>query len=175
MHCHTGIKIVSKWAWFLCRNQVQCYCLESSSFTDELDSCVGIQSSVIAQNQAHLPKSLIPYCNRSWEFKQKLRLRKRTWSHEEYFTKLVEVIFTTWPLDIELYLSLLYLFQPIMALFRPHPGEPNRVYFNWAHWGVGTLAHTLSSKSFSQFKIPCVQCRIDFRTYATVKKYWNQI
>ncbi|XP_071845493.1 ferric-chelate reductase 1-like [Apostichopus japonicus] len=28
----------------------------------------------------------------------------------------------------------------IMALFRPHPGEPWRNLFNWCHWGVGMSA-----------------------------------
>lgn len=28
----------------------------------------------------------------------------------------------------------------VMALFRPHPGTPNRPIYNWAHWSVGTLA-----------------------------------
>jgi len=31
----------------------------------------------------------------------------------------------------------LAVIQPIMALFRPHPGEANRFIFNWAHRGVG--------------------------------------
>lgn len=30
--------------------------------------------------------------------------------------------------------------QPIMAVFRPHPGEPRRNIFNWAHRIVGTIA-----------------------------------
>lgn len=34
----------------------------------------------------------------------------------------------------------LALAQPIMAAFRPHPGEPRRNIFNWAHRIVGTLA-----------------------------------
>lgn len=34
----------------------------------------------------------------------------------------------------------LALAQPIMAAFRPHPGEPRRNVFNWAHRIVGTLA-----------------------------------
>ncbi|XP_038068094.1 uncharacterized protein LOC119737669 isoform X3 [Patiria miniata] len=33
--------------------------------------------------------------------------------------------------------------NPIMAIFRPHPGTPKRPIFNWAHWSVGTLAHLL--------------------------------
>ncbi|XP_038068646.1 putative ferric-chelate reductase 1 isoform X2 [Patiria miniata] len=35
------------------------------------------------------------------------------------------------------------IINPIMAIFRPHPGTPNRPIFNWAHWGVGTTAHLL--------------------------------
>jgi len=31
----------------------------------------------------------------------------------------------------------LAVIQPIMALFRPHPGEAKRFIFNWAHRGVG--------------------------------------
>ncbi|XP_055351666.1 uncharacterized protein LOC129597976 [Paramacrobiotus metropolitanus] len=27
--------------------------------------------------------------------------------------------------------------QPIIATFRPHPGTPNRKYFNWIHWSIG--------------------------------------
>ncbi|KAJ7388047.1 DOMON domain-containing protein frrs1L [Desmophyllum pertusum] len=34
----------------------------------------------------------------------------------------------------------LALAQPIMAAFRPHPGEPRRNIFNWAHRIVGTTA-----------------------------------
>jgi len=34
----------------------------------------------------------------------------------------------------------LALAQPIMAAFRPHPGEPRRSIFNWVHRCVGTLA-----------------------------------
>eukprot|EP00091_Calanus_sinicus_P012535 TRINITY_DN28172_c0_g1_i1.p1 TRINITY_DN28172_c0_g1~~TRINITY_DN28172_c0_g1_i1.p1 ORF type:complete len:173 (+),score=48.27 TRINITY_DN28172_c0_g1_i1:30-521(+) len=36
---------------------------------------------------------------------------------------------------------LLALVQPIMAAFRPHPGDSGRKLFNWAHWGVGNGAH----------------------------------
>ena len=36
---------------------------------------------------------------------------------------------------------LLALVQPIMAAFRPHPGDAGRKLFNWAHWGVGNMAH----------------------------------
>jgi len=36
---------------------------------------------------------------------------------------------------------ILALIQPIMAAFRPHPGDSGRKLFNWAHWGVGNLAH----------------------------------
>ena len=39
---------------------------------------------------------------------------------------------------------LLALTNPIMALFRPHPGTPHRPIFNWAHWAVGNSAHLLA-------------------------------
>ncbi|CAL1540341.1 unnamed protein product [Lymnaea stagnalis] len=37
----------------------------------------------------------------------------------------------------------LTVINPIMALFRPHPGTSKRFIFNWAHWFVGTAAHIL--------------------------------
>ncbi|XP_022089206.1 putative ferric-chelate reductase 1 isoform X2 [Acanthaster planci] len=40
--------------------------------------------------------------------------------------------------------TVLGIINPIMALFRPHPGTANRPIFNWAHWGVGTGAHLLA-------------------------------
>lgn len=33
--------------------------------------------------------------------------------------------------------------QPVMAYFRPHKGDPARVYFNFAHWAVGGTAVAL--------------------------------
>jgi len=36
---------------------------------------------------------------------------------------------------------ILALIQPIMAAFRPHPGDDSRKLFNWAHWLVGNMAH----------------------------------
>merc|ERR1712179_306392 len=33
------------------------------------------------------------------------------------------------------------IIQPIMAAFRPHPGDSGRKIFNWAHWGVGNMAY----------------------------------
>ncbi|TRY72295.1 hypothetical protein TCAL_11262 [Tigriopus californicus] len=33
------------------------------------------------------------------------------------------------------------IIQPIMAFFRPHPNEPSRPIFNWAHWFVGNAAY----------------------------------
>jgi len=36
---------------------------------------------------------------------------------------------------------LLAILNPIMAVFRPHPGAPGRSLFNWAHWAVGNTAH----------------------------------
>merc|ERR1719347_2049882 len=35
----------------------------------------------------------------------------------------------------------LAIIQPIMAAFRPHPGDSGRKLFNWAHWSVGNMAH----------------------------------
>lgn len=40
----------------------------------------------------------------------------------------------------------MFLFQPIMSLFRPGPNDKTRPIFNWAHWGVGMLAQILASK-----------------------------
>ncbi|KAL8598989.1 hypothetical protein ACOMHN_006798 [Nucella lapillus] len=37
----------------------------------------------------------------------------------------------------------LTIINPVMAMFRPHPGESRRPIFNWAHWMVGTGAHIL--------------------------------
>uniref|UniRef100_A0A0B7ARA4 Ferric-chelate reductase 1 n=1 Tax=Arion vulgaris TaxID=1028688 RepID=A0A0B7ARA4_9EUPU len=37
----------------------------------------------------------------------------------------------------------LTVLNPLMAMFRPHPGTPNRPIFNWAHWFVGMTAHSL--------------------------------
>ncbi|XP_006815049.2 putative ferric-chelate reductase 1, partial [Saccoglossus kowalevskii] len=39
---------------------------------------------------------------------------------------------------------ILGLTNPIMAIFRPHPGEPKRHVFNWAHWAVGNSAFILA-------------------------------
>jgi len=36
---------------------------------------------------------------------------------------------------------ILAIIQPIMAAFRPHPGDSGRKIFNWAHWGVGNMAY----------------------------------
>merc|ERR1719400_2650033 len=36
---------------------------------------------------------------------------------------------------------ILAILNPIMAVFRPHPGAPGRTLFNWAHWAVGNTAH----------------------------------
>lgn len=33
--------------------------------------------------------------------------------------------------------------NPILALFRPHPGTPKRVYFNYSHWFVGSAARII--------------------------------
>ncbi|KAH7942563.1 hypothetical protein HPB49_025325 [Dermacentor silvarum] len=34
--------------------------------------------------------------------------------------------------------------QPIMALFRCHPGEPGRPLFNWLHWANGNVAQSIA-------------------------------
>ncbi|KAK8769666.1 hypothetical protein V5799_013871 [Amblyomma americanum] len=36
------------------------------------------------------------------------------------------------------------IFQPIMALFRCHPEEPNRYIFNWMHWANGNTAQAFA-------------------------------
>ncbi|KAH9515394.1 DOMON domain-containing protein frrs1L [Bulinus truncatus] len=38
---------------------------------------------------------------------------------------------------------ILTILNPVMALFRPHPGTPKRPIFNWAHFLVGVSAHIL--------------------------------
>lgn len=38
----------------------------------------------------------------------------------------------------------LTIMNPLMALFRPHPDDKNRIIFNWAHWFVGTTARILA-------------------------------
>ena len=38
----------------------------------------------------------------------------------------------------------LAVIQPVMAVFRPHPGDKHRPIFNWAHWGVGVILHLLA-------------------------------
>ena len=43
-------------------------------------------------------------------------------------------------------ISFLFIFQPIMALFRPPVDHKNRPIFNWAHFSVGTAAHITSGK-----------------------------
>jgi len=45
---------------------------------------------------------------------------------------------------IGIVVTALTLINPIMALFRPHPGTPRRPIFNWAHWFVGTSARILA-------------------------------
>ena len=49
-------------------------------------------------------------------------------------------------------LNLFLSFQPIMAIFRPHPGTPFRPIFNWAHFIVGTLAYIFASKNIMGLK-----------------------
>ncbi|XP_056640678.1 putative ferric-chelate reductase 1 homolog [Diorhabda sublineata] len=39
--------------------------------------------------------------------------------------------------------TILCLFQPIGAYFRPHPGTTYRPLFNWAHWLAGNAAHII--------------------------------
>jgi hypothetical protein len=43
---------------------------------------------------------------------------------------------------------LLAMVQPLVALFRPHPGTPRRPLFNYFHWTVGYSAQILSGNYF---------------------------
>ncbi|RMX41681.1 hypothetical protein pdam_00015853, partial [Pocillopora damicornis] len=43
-----------------------------------------------------------------------------------------------------IFVLVLAVIQPIMAVFRPHPGEEKRYIFNWAHRGVGLSALILA-------------------------------
>ncbi|CAG5115923.1 unnamed protein product, partial [Candidula unifasciata] len=45
---------------------------------------------------------------------------------------------------IGIIVMILTVINPVMALFRPHPGTPRRPIFNWGHWFVGTAAHILA-------------------------------
>jgi len=40
--------------------------------------------------------------------------------------------------------TLLAVINPLMALVRPAPNHSKRIYFNWGHWFVGSLARILS-------------------------------
>ncbi|XP_071846071.1 uncharacterized protein [Apostichopus japonicus] len=40
--------------------------------------------------------------------------------------------------------TILAFVNVVMAIFRPHPGEPRRNLYNWAHWAVGTSAHLMA-------------------------------
>ena len=42
--------------------------------------------------------------------------------------------------------SIISLFQPIMAFFRPAADHKKRYLFNMAHFSVGTVAHIISGK-----------------------------
>ncbi|XP_055698466.1 putative ferric-chelate reductase 1 homolog isoform X2 [Phlebotomus papatasi] len=51
--------------------------------------------------------------------------------------------------------TIICFFQPIGALFRPHPGSKNRPYFNWGHWFGGNAAHILAIVTiFFAVKLP---------------------
>jgi hypothetical protein len=39
---------------------------------------------------------------------------------------------------------ILTFMQPIIAQMRCGPGHPNRLWFNWIHWIVGSAAHLLA-------------------------------
>ncbi|KAL3869445.1 hypothetical protein ACJMK2_042126 [Sinanodonta woodiana] len=41
--------------------------------------------------------------------------------------------------------TILCVSNPIMTLFRPHPGTKYRPIFNWAHWAVGMSGYILSA------------------------------
>jgi len=45
---------------------------------------------------------------------------------------------------IGLVVTLLAVINPLMALVRPAPNHSKRIYFNWGHWFVGSLARILS-------------------------------
>nr|CAB3247187.1 putative ferric-chelate reductase 1 [Phallusia mammillata] len=45
---------------------------------------------------------------------------------------------------IGIVVTILAIANPIMALFRPHPGTPRRWIFNWGHWFVGSAARILA-------------------------------
>eukprot|EP00294_Goniomonas_avonlea_P001002 CAMPEP_0114546554 /NCGR_PEP_ID=MMETSP0114-20121206/3994_1 /TAXON_ID=31324 /ORGANISM="Goniomonas sp, Strain m" /LENGTH=559 /DNA_ID=CAMNT_0001731053 /DNA_START=8 /DNA_END=1687 /DNA_ORIENTATION=+ len=45
---------------------------------------------------------------------------------------------------IGIVIMILGISQPIGAIFRPHPEQPNRKYFNWIHWTAGRLALVLA-------------------------------
>lgn len=42
--------------------------------------------------------------------------------------------------------TVLAFIQTTGAVFRPHPGDRKRPFFNWGHWLGGNLAHTMSGK-----------------------------
>ncbi|XP_030851985.1 putative ferric-chelate reductase 1 isoform X1 [Strongylocentrotus purpuratus] len=50
--------------------------------------------------------------------------------------------------------------NPIMAIFRPHPGTPKRSIFNWAHWAVGTSALILSFVTIGLALVPIAEINI---------------
>merc|ERR1719357_761075 len=45
---------------------------------------------------------------------------------------------------VGLFTLIFSVINPVMALFRPHPGTDLRPIFNWAHWAVGNSAHLLA-------------------------------
>ncbi|XP_070194189.1 serine-rich adhesin for platelets-like isoform X2 [Littorina saxatilis] len=44
---------------------------------------------------------------------------------------------------IGIIVTILTVINPVLAVFRPHPGTKNRPIFNWVHWAVGTAAYIL--------------------------------
>eukprot|EP00762_Andalucia_godoyi_P004830 ANDGO_07236.mRNA.2 Cytochrome b561 and DOMON domain-containing protein At3g61750 len=50
---------------------------------------------------------------------------------------------------IGLIITILGVTQPLNALFRPHPGTPKRLVWNYLHWGTGRLALILALANIS--------------------------
>lgn len=63
--------------------------------------------------------------------------------------------------------TIICFFQPIGALFRPHPGSKNRPYFNWGHWFGGNAAHILAS----EFPF----CFFELWFFSSCSKWWECI
>merc|ERR1719369_1283463 len=105
---------------------------------------------------------LARYFKQTWKGKQILGKDRWFQAHRGLMTttvilSLVAVVFILVEVDVKplnaqnladnahpvigLICVLLAIIQPIMAVFRPHPGDSTRWLFNWAHWAVGNVAH----------------------------------